>query len=89
MHGAYLTPIRNRIFAPVIALVPTHACAHAHAHAHAHTHTHTHTHREHFPGQEIRNAVYAHAWDASRSRLFACGGPLAFGLKGCYMAIWE
>lgn len=42
-----------------------------------------------FYGEDIRNACYAHAWDPSGSRLFTCGGPLAFGLKGCYMGIWE
>lgn len=38
---------------------------------------------------EVRNACYAHAWDPTGSALFACGGPLAFGLKGCYMALWR
>lgn len=43
----------------------------------------------HFGGFEIKNACYAHAWDPSGTRLFACGGPLAFGLRGCYMALWH
>lgn len=34
------------------------------------------------------NAVYSHCWDPSRDRLFVCGGPLAYGLKGCYMGLW-
>lgn len=34
-------------------------------------------------------ACYAHVWDASHTRLFVCGGPLAFGLKGCYLAAWR
>ena len=45
--------------------------------------------REHFEGTDIRNACYAHAWDPTGSRLFAAGGPLAFGLRGCYMALWR
>ncbi|GAB4818512.1 hypothetical protein N2152v2_005558 [Parachlorella kessleri] len=44
---------------------------------------------DHFVGTDVRNACYAHAWDPTGSRLFACGGPLAFGLKGCYMALWR
>lgn len=30
---------------------------------------------------DVKHACYAHTWDASRSRLFVCGGPLAFGLQ--------
>lgn len=40
-------------------------------------------------GMEVKHACYAHLWDASRTRLFVCGGPLAFGLAGCYMAVWH
>ncbi|GMH32871.1 hypothetical protein BSKO_00705 [Bryopsis sp. KO-2023] len=40
-------------------------------------------------GVQTGNAVYAHCWDRSRSRMFACGGPLSAGLKGCYMGVWE
>lgn len=40
-------------------------------------------------GMDIRHACYAHCWDRSRTRLFVCGGPLAFGLQGCYMAVWH
>jgi len=47
------------------------------------------TFHELFYGEIIPNACYAHAWDPSGRRLFTCGGPLAFGLKGCYMGIWE
>lgn len=42
-----------------------------------------------FAGMEVKHACYAHLWDASRTRLFVCGGPLAFGLAGCYMAVWH
>lgn len=47
------------------------------------------TYHEFFAGVEVRHACYAHAWDPTGSRLFACGGPLAFGLRGGYMAVWE
>ena len=40
-------------------------------------------------GTDIRHACYAHTWDASRTRLYVGGGPLAFGLSGCYMAVWN
>ena len=36
-----------------------------------------------------RNACYAHAWDASGTRLLVTGGPLAYGLKGCYVGLWR
>lgn len=42
-----------------------------------------------FSNDDICHACYAHAWDESGNRLFACGGPLSFGLKGRYVAIWE
>ena len=45
--------------------------------------------REHFVDERVGNAVYAHAWDPIGTRLIACGGPLAFGLRGSYMACWE
>lgn len=35
------------------------------------------------------NAAYAHAWDASGSRLFVAGGPLLQGLYGSYAAVWS
>jgi len=50
---------------------------------------HVLTAREHFVDERVGNAVYAHAWDPNGTRLFACGGPLAFGLRGSYMACWE
>lgn len=31
----------------------------------------------------------AHAWDPTGSRLFVAGGPLASGLQGSYMAVWQ
>lgn len=49
----------------------------------------TDTYYDHFHGMDIKHACYAHTWDRSRSRLFVCGGPLAFGLEGCYMAVWH
>ena len=36
-----------------------------------------------------RNACYAHAWDDSGTRLLVTGGPLAYGLKGCYVGVWR
>lgn len=43
---------------------------------------------DHFDGQRIQHAVYAHDYDVTGTRLLAAGGPLHFGLKGCYVAIW-
>eukprot|EP00897_Mesotaenium_endlicherianum_P003484 jgi/Mesen1/3163/ME000184S02227 len=43
---------------------------------------------EYFMGQEVRHAVYAHEYDASGTRLLVAGGPLPFGLKGCYVSVW-
>mmetsp|Transcript_35454 Transcript_35454/g.63236 ORF Transcript_35454/g.63236 Transcript_35454/m.63236 type:complete len:195 (+) Transcript_35454:428-1012(+) len=34
-------------------------------------------------------ACYSHCWDDSGTRLFACGGPLASGMVGCYLGLWE
>ena len=45
--------------------------------------------REHFTGQPVFNACYAHAWDPTRTKLLCVGGPLAYGLRGSYMALWE
>jgi WD repeat-containing protein 40A len=45
--------------------------------------------REHFSGEQVFNACYSHAWDPSATRLMAVGGPLAYGLRGCYMALWD
>lgn len=42
----------------------------------------------HFAGQSIHQAVYAHDWDMSGTKLLVAGGPLPFGLRGCYVAIW-
>ncbi len=45
--------------------------------------------REHFMGQPVFNACYAHAWDPTCTKLLCVGGPLAYGLRGSYMALWE
>jgi WD repeat-containing protein 40A len=37
----------------------------------------------------VQNATYTHCWDPSCTRLFTAGGPLPFGLRGCYMALWQ
>eukprot|EP00164_Ancoracysta_twista_P011241 GFYU01017268.1.p1 GENE.GFYU01017268.1~~GFYU01017268.1.p1 ORF type:complete len:437 (-),score=-14.21 GFYU01017268.1:70-1380(-) len=43
----------------------------------------------HFMGMQFPNAVYTHCYDPTRSRLFAAGGPLPFGLGGSYAAVWQ
>eukprot|EP00271_Cylindrocystis_brebissonii_P018422 TRINITY_DN519_c2_g1_i1.p1 TRINITY_DN519_c2_g1~~TRINITY_DN519_c2_g1_i1.p1 ORF type:complete len:406 (+),score=43.06 TRINITY_DN519_c2_g1_i1:493-1710(+) len=45
-------------------------------------------HNTPFQGQRIQHAVYAHEYDVTGTKLLAGGGPLPFGLKGCYLAIW-
>jgi len=45
--------------------------------------------QEHFAGQEVNNACYSHCWHPSGTKLFTGGGPLPFGLRGCYAAIWR
>lgn len=47
------------------------------------------TYWDHFAHSRVPHACYAHAWDACGSRLFACGGPLAFGMRGCYLGLWH
>lgn len=44
---------------------------------------------EHFSRAEVLNACYAHAWDETGTRLLAAGGPLAYGLRGCYVGVWS
>lgn len=34
------------------------------------------------------NAIFSHAWSPDGCSLFSCGGPLAMGVRGCYMALW-
>lgn len=34
-------------------------------------------------------ACYSHAWDPSGTKLWTAGGPLAVGMKGCYLALWQ
>lgn len=41
-----------------------------------------------FHGRTIPNACYTQCWAQSGTRLFAGGGPLPFGLRGCYMGVW-
>lgn len=40
-------------------------------------------------GSPVKNACYTHAWDQTGTRLFAAGGPLAYGLYGGYIGVWE
>ncbi|RMZ52514.1 hypothetical protein APUTEX25_003657 [Auxenochlorella protothecoides] len=44
---------------------------------------------DHFANTRVQHACYAHAWDPAAQRVFACGGPLAFGMRGCYMGLWR
>ena len=44
---------------------------------------------EHFSRAEVLNACYAHAWDETGTRLLVAGGPLAYGLRGCYVGVWS
>lgn len=45
--------------------------------------------QDHFSDSPVLNACYAHAWDASGTRLLVAGGPLAYGLRGCYVGVWR
>ena len=49
-----------------------------------------HIYLDHFtPGLGVFNACYTHAWDPAGARLLVAGGPLAYGLKGCYVGVWR
>jgi hypothetical protein len=39
-------------------------------------------------GFAVDNAIFSHAWAPDATALFACGGPLAMGIRGCYMSMW-
>lgn len=45
--------------------------------------------REYFENTEVHNAAYAHEWDPGGSRMLVVGGPLASGLTGSYVAMWQ
>jgi hypothetical protein len=34
------------------------------------------------------NAVFSHAWAPDGRAMFTCGGPLAMGIRGCYLSLW-
>ena len=40
-------------------------------------------------GNSIDNAVFSHAWAPDGRGVFVCGGPLAMGVRGCYMSMWS
>ena len=42
----------------------------------------------HFSAADVLQACYAHAWDPTGTRLMVAGGPLAYGLRGCYLGVW-
>ena len=44
---------------------------------------------DHFSAVDVSNACYAHAWDPTGTRLMVAGGPLAYGLRGCYIGVWS
>jgi len=48
-----------------------------------------HIYTELFSDGHVLGACYAHAWDASGTKLLVAGGPLAYGLRGCYVGIWR
>jgi hypothetical protein len=50
---------------------------------------HDETYQEFFADHTNANAVYAHQFDESGTRLFAAGGPLPAGLWGNYAALWQ
>jgi hypothetical protein len=39
-------------------------------------------------GWVVDNAIFSHAWSPDGCAMFSCGGPLAMGVRGCYMALW-
>lgn len=43
---------------------------------------------EYFAGHDVHHAVYTHAYDPSGTKLLVGGGPLPYGLKGSYLAMW-
>lgn len=45
--------------------------------------------QELFANEVQRNAIYAHCYDESGTRLFTAGGPLPAGLSGNYAAVWQ
>lgn len=44
--------------------------------------------RTHFEGMHVFAALYSLSWSPSGRKLFASGGPLAFGLRGCTMSMF-
>lgn len=47
------------------------------------------TYRDIFMDGDYPNAIYAHCYDDSGSKLFAAGGPLPAGLWGNYAGLWQ
>jgi hypothetical protein len=39
-------------------------------------------------GSNVDNAIFSHAWAPDGRGVFTCGGPLAMGIRGCYMSMW-
>eukprot|EP00884_Botryococcus_braunii_P020412 jgi/Botrbrau1/7054/Bobra.0165s0077.1 len=45
--------------------------------------------RDYFFNDRPGNAIYAHSFNPGGFRMLTVGGPLAYGLKGCYMGVWD
>ncbi|CAG9463105.1 unnamed protein product [Pedinophyceae sp. YPF-701] len=45
--------------------------------------------RQYFRNMHVFHACHAHAWDPAGTRMIAVGGPLAYGLRGCYVGVWQ
>ncbi len=45
--------------------------------------------RHYFVNQEVSSACYAHEWDSTSTKVMTVGGPLMYGLRGIYMALWQ
>ncbi|XP_064648776.1 DDB1- and CUL4-associated factor 12-like [Lineus longissimus] len=50
---------------------------------------HDDNYRDYFMDQEYPNAIYAHCYDDSGTKLFTAGGPLPAGLWGNYCGLWQ
>ena len=37
----------------------------------------------------VDNAVFSHNWSPDGRTMFACGGPLAIGMRGCCLSFWD
>ncbi|GAQ78720.1 Notchless-like WD40 repeat-containing protein [Klebsormidium nitens] len=49
---------------------------------------HNDVYYQHFRGQNVKHAIYSHAYDPSGTKMLVAGGPLPFGLRGNYLGVW-